>query len=204
MTKRFCAAALALCCLAATRPAAAPLPQGDSAAAAGPTKTPQPRETTPEVRAAEPSCPQAEVGAKAPPFSISMSDGTPGVVLREALGKKGPVVVVFWHHLCIPCQTELPMLQRLAEEPGHPATYLLIHSGPDEKRMKEKLQELGITLMSASDDTKAKAERYCVSELPRTFVLDREGVIRASLGEVTEARLRDELTRLSPHSASIE
>jgi thiol-disulfide isomerase/thioredoxin len=137
-----------------------------------------------------------KVGSKAPPFSVSMADGSEGVVLRKALEKKVPVVVVFWAHHCKPCVHELPTLQTLADEVGSQVSFLLIHDGPDEALMKAKLAELKVTLPSASDDTRAKEDRYCVKELPRTFLLDGTGIIRAIFEKADDKLLRSELTAL--------
>jgi thiol-disulfide isomerase/thioredoxin len=152
------------------------------------------------ARAEETKC-DLKVGSKAPPFSISMSDGSEGVVLRKALAKGKPVVVAFWAYHCKPCQHELPILQKLSDELGDQVTFLLIHDGPDETLMKAKLTELKITLPSASDDTRAKEERYCVRELPRTFVLDHEGIVRAIFETADEPKLRDQLVQLGVAAA---
>lgn len=137
-----------------------------------------------------------KVGAKAPPFSVSMADGSEGVVLRKALAKKVPVVVAFWAHHCKPCAQELPMLQKLSEEVGDKVAFLLIHDGPDEALMKAKLAELKVNLPSASDDTRAKEDRYCVTELPRTFLLDGTGTVRAIFEKADDKQLRVELNSL--------
>jgi peroxiredoxin len=142
-----------------------------------------------------------KVGSKAPPFTISMSDGSEGVVLRKALAKGKPVVVAFWAYHCVPCTHELPMLQKLSDELGDKVSFLLIHDGPDETLMKAKLAELKVTLPSASDDTRAKEERYCVHELPRTFVIDHDGVVRAIFETADEPRLRDQLFQLGVTAA---
>lgn len=135
-------------------------------------------------------------GTKAPPFSLSMADGSEGVVLSKALAKGKPVVVAFWAYHCVPCQKELPMLQQLSEELKDKVNFLLVHAGPDETRMKQKLAELKVTLPSASDDTHKKEERYCVTALPKTFVLDKTGIIQAILPIADEAKLREELAKL--------
>ena len=111
--------------------------------------------------------------------TVSMADGSEGVVLNHALHKGVPVVVVFWAWDCVPCGKELPEIQRIANELGSKAAFLLIHDGPDEDRMKTRLAQLKITLPAASDDSRIKEERYCVDSLPRTYVIDGGGVIRA-------------------------
>ena len=144
---------------------------------------------------AEEKC-DLKVGSKAPPFSVSMADGSEGVVLRKGLNKHAPVIVAFWAYHCVPCTHELPMLQKLSYELGDKVSFLLVHDGPDESLMRQKLTELKVKLKSASDDSRAKEDRYCVHELPRTFLIDKEGIIRAIFDKADEPRLREELSRL--------
>jgi cytochrome c biogenesis protein CcmG, thiol:disulfide interchange protein DsbE len=138
-----------------------------------------------------------DVGKKAPPFSLSMADGSEGVVLNRALAKGVPVVVIFWAWDCVPCGKELPQVQHLANELGSKVSFLLIHDGPDEEKMKTRLAELKITLPSASDDSRMKEERYCVDSLPRTFVIDKTGIVRAIFKQYDETGLRDVLAKLA-------
>ena len=144
---------------------------------------------------AAPQCAVAQ-GAKAPPFSLSMADGSEGVVLGRALAKGVPVVVIFWAWDCVPCGKELPQIQRIANELGPKASFLLIHDGPDEEKMKKRLAELNVTLPSASDDSRMKEERYCVDSLPRTFVIDKGGIVRNIFKQFDEPALRDALAKL--------
>lgn len=152
--------------------------------------------TLPAAASASDKCPQE--GKKAPPFAVLMSDGSPGISLRSALEKKVPVVVSFWQFDCKPCKEELPLLQKISDELGEQVTVMLMHVGPDERRMKDKLQELNVRLASASDDTARKQDRYCVNEIPTTFVIDAQGIVRARLSgtEGYETKLREALARL--------
>lgn len=143
------------------------------------------------------SCPT--IGTKAPPFSILMSDGREGVSLRKALDKKVPVVLGFWAWHCKPCQTELPELQAIADRLGNRIAVILVHVGPDEAKMKANLDQLRVRLPSASDDTEKKRERYCADSLPRTYILDKEGVIRFVFEEKNDGftdTLLEELRKL--------
>ncbi len=149
-----------------------------------------------KAHAAGNECEKIKVGEKAPPFSLSMADGSEGLVLRKAIERKKPIVLVFWAHHCIPCRKELPTLQRLSVEWGDKVTFMLVHAGQDETLMKSKMAELHVSLPAASDDTEAKVGRYCVKELPRTFVLDSKGVIQAILQEANEDTLRSAVAAL--------
>ena len=136
------------------------------------------------------ACIELKPGVKAPPFSIIMSDGTPGVSLAAGIRKKVPIVVNFWAYNCTGCVEELPMLQKVATDLAGKASVMLVHAGKDEVKMKAKLAELGVKLPSASDDYKETTRSYCVSELPRTFVLSPSGVVQSSFALVDEAKLR--------------
>lgn len=125
-----------------------------------------------------PAC-KASVGSRAPGLAVSTSDGRIGVSLKEALRAGRPVVVMFWEWHCEPCKKVMPVLQKLSERPEVSASFLLVHLGPDEKKMREKLDELGIRLPSASDDTYSKRARFCVQATPRTLVVDKQGLITA-------------------------
>jgi thiol-disulfide isomerase/thioredoxin len=137
------------------------------------------------------SCP--EPGLKAPPFAILMANGQEGVSLRKALADKVPVVLGFWAHWCEPCKEELPVLQKLSKELAGRANFVLVHVGPDEAKMKSELTKLGITIPSASDDTMKKKDRYCANDLPLTFLLDGQGVVKKKFGAMTVAEFEKSL-----------
>lgn len=140
---------------------------------------------------AAPACP--DVGAKAPPFALLMSDGREGVSLRKALEKKVPIVLDFWRYDCKPCKEELPFLQKVQKDFEGKVTFLLVHVGPDEQKMADKLKELGISLTSASDDTMKKKEKYCANELPLTLLIDANGVIRSKYNGLKLAEFEQKL-----------
>lgn len=153
----------------------------------------------PALAADAPKCPAA--GDKAPPFALLMSDGREGVSLRKALEKKVPLVLDFWRFDCEPCKKELPFLQKVAQDFAGKVSFMLVHVGPDETRMKDKLAELGITkLPSASDDTMKKKDKYCANELPLTLLIDADGTIRNIYNgmklETFEAKLLADLSAL--------
>ena len=154
------------------------------------------------ARAGEPeksACPAP--GKAAPPFSFPVPAGAPGerASLSALKAKKRPAVVAFWAWSCAPCILEMPALQKLAAEWGEKTSVLLVHVGEDEARMKDALEKWSIKLPSALDESAKKSrEAYCVSGLPRVFVLDEKGTVRAalgSLGEKLEATLRAEVEK---------
>jgi peroxiredoxin len=137
-------------------------------------------------------CPTAALNQPAPKFSLLLNDGSVGVSLAAALRQHLPVVVNFWSVSCKPCLAELPAFQRVASELEGKVTFLLVHVGEDEARMK-----LGVHLPSAADTNQTVAGDYCaVDVIPRTFIIDTRGVIRAVLPSLDEATLRRELAKV--------
>ena len=174
--------ALSSLCLLAAAPAA----RAD--APAGPLKVP------PQA------CPGP--GAAAPLFSfpIPLAQGGERASLNALKAKKKPIVLAFWAHNCAPCILEMPALQRLSAEWGDRVSVLLVHVGEDEPKMRDALERWNIKLTSALDESAKKSQgEYCVTALPRLFVLDAKGTVQAALGALGdqfEARVRGEVGKL--------
>ena len=144
-----------------------------------------PAKSLPAATAGAPHCPR--VGDAAPPFGITMDDGSDGVSLREALSHKRPVVIDFFSWHCVPCRKELPALQQLSAELAGKATFVLVHLDGSEAQMKRMLGDLHVTLPAASAsmaDAESRPEvqkRYCVNNIPLLLILDAKGIVRASI-----------------------
>ena len=80
--------------------------------------------TRPPTTAAATTASGAGVGLPAPDFSLPTLDGG-DFTLSEQRGK--PVVLNFWATWCIPCQREMPALQRAAEQYKDAVVLSLIH-----------------------------------------------------------------------------
>jgi thiol-disulfide isomerase/thioredoxin len=140
------------------------------------------------------SCPQ--IGKSAPPFSIPF--GNDQVSLRGELSGGTPLVISFWRFDCEPCKKELPALQKIANEMGASARFLLIHLGEDTGRMKPMLSRLGVSLRSAVDVFGSQGEKYCANSLPSLYIISAKGVVlREAHGGASdvETLVRDELKK---------
>ena len=141
-------------------------------------------------------------GAAAPLFSFPIPLGPSGErASLNALKAKGkPIVLAFWAHNCAPCILEMPALQKLSTEWGDKVSVLLVHVGEDEPKMREALERWNIKLTSALDESAKKSqEEYCVTALPRLFVLDAKGTVQSALGALGdkfEASVRAEVGKL--------
>jgi len=120
-------------------------------------------------------------GKPAPAFSFPLAHG--GRVSRaDILAKRQAAVISFWRHDCVPCKAELRALQKLAAEWGDRVGVVIVHVGESEQEMLAFLDGQKLALPAALDlSEKLSRERFCVSGLPRLFVLDGKGNVIADL-----------------------
>jgi cytochrome c biogenesis protein CcmG, thiol:disulfide interchange protein DsbE len=105
---------------------------------------------------------------------------------------RGKVVVLnFWASWCEPCQVEAPLLQRaqsaLARHNGTVLGVTYLDASPDSLRFVRKYH-LGYPNLRDADGSFAHA--YGTDQLPESFLVDRQGNIRAlSRGEIDQSFL---------------
>ena len=123
------------------------------------------------------------IGSKAPDFSAPTPDGKT-LSLKDAMGKV--TVIDFWASWCRPCRAENPYVKEIykkyhnkglniigvsLDKPGHKSDWL------------KAIKDDGLTWYQVSNlkywqDPIAR-ELYQVQSIPQTFILDKNGVIRA-------------------------
>ena len=105
---------------------------------------------------------------------------------------RGEVVVLnFWASWCVPCQTEAPLLQRAQPDLlAHHATVLGVTYDDATDDSQSFIRKYGLSYPQLRDVTGSYAHRFGTDQLPESFVIDRQGRIRAiSRGEVGGAFL---------------
>jgi thiol-disulfide isomerase/thioredoxin len=114
-----------------------------------------------------------------PTFARSTVQGGK-VSTEESLGKV--VVVKFFAKYCKPCKKTLPAVEKLHRDNGD---VVFIGIAEDEFRadVEEVIQSYSLSFPVVHDQANALAGRFRVSELPRTFVIDRAGRVRWVGGE---------------------
>jgi cytochrome c biogenesis protein CcmG/thiol:disulfide interchange protein DsbE len=140
--------------------------------------------------------PRATVGEPAPPIVGSTLDDTP-FDLAALRGR--PVIVNFWGPSCVPCRTEVPLLQRKATEhapEGLAVVGVLAVDPPAEAR--EFVADYGMTWPTVVDPDERIATTYRFAARPQTYFIDRQGVLRSiQVGELTEADFDRQYARIA-------
>ncbi|RMF01767.1 MAG: hypothetical protein D6768_09860, partial [Chloroflexi bacterium] len=118
----------------------------------------------------------ALTGSRAPAFELVNLQGQP-VSLADYRGR--PVILNFWATWCVPCRTEMPLLQAAADQ--HQAEDLAvvgINFEESPSLVEPYVAELGLTFDILYDEGGEANQTYMVNGLPTTFFIDREGIIR--------------------------
>lgn len=118
------------------------------------------------------------VGETAPVFSLTSFDNEE-FSLSEANGKI--VLINVWASWCVTCDEESYMLQQVWEElePEGDFLFLGIDYVDTEKPALEFINSHGITYPNGPDLGSSISKKYMVSGVPETFLIDREGILRA-------------------------
>ncbi len=112
------------------------------------------------------------------------------VVIQDDLREK-IVVIRFWGDCCsynINEMSRVAQMHRKYEEKG--LRIVTIHTGGTREVAEDFVSKLKITFPVLLDPDSKTAKRYGVSQLPCTFILDRDGVIRAKIIGQVEGPIR--------------
>jgi thiol-disulfide isomerase/thioredoxin len=116
-------------------------------------------------------------GGEAPAFALPRIG--PGGALGERValaGSRGKVTVIdFWATWCKPCLAAMPRLDQLAR--SHPDVAVIAINIDDAAAARALFDQRGYRMTLVADDGDA-SERYGVSAIPHTVIVDRRGVVR--------------------------
>jgi len=115
-------------------------------------------------------------GKTAAPFELTDINGKK-YALQDLKGKV--VVLNFWFTACVPCQREMPELNKLTEKyKGKNVVFLAIgNDNPEQIKEFLKTNTFNYTLLSSGIKT---ARDYNVAFYPTSMVIDKSGVIKYS------------------------
>jgi cytochrome c biogenesis protein CcmG/thiol:disulfide interchange protein DsbE len=125
------------------------------------------------------------VGARAPAFTLRRLDGRGNVSLAAYRGKA--VVLNFWASWCVPCKGEAKVLERDWAQYRSHVVFLGIdyHDLASDARNFVDAHELTFTMLDDGSGSVTHG-KYGISQVPETYVVDREGRIVAHLaGPIT-------------------
>jgi cytochrome c biogenesis protein CcmG/thiol:disulfide interchange protein DsbE len=115
-------------------------------------------------------------GDKAPDFKIVSDSGRQ--FTRSDFGGK-LLVLNFWASWCAPCVQEVPSLdafQRTMAKDG--VVVLGVSIDTNEKRYKQFLQRFHVNFATARDPEANISSSYGTFQIPETYIIDRNGIVR--------------------------
>jgi cytochrome c biogenesis protein CcmG, thiol:disulfide interchange protein DsbE len=118
----------------------------------------------------------ARPGATAPPISLPVVGGGTSNLAAD----RGKVVLVnFWATWCEPCKSEMPGLQRLANElRDRPFVLYSVDLQEDASQVEAFQRDYGLNLYAVLDQDGDVTRAYGVRALPATFLIDQQGILR--------------------------
>lgn len=160
-------------------------PTGPDLAGAGP----RPTARVPHLR----PCPAAGARTALPDLVLRCLTGTSQVRLSQVVHDR-PVLVNLWASWCVPCQSEMPALQRSFAAYGKQLDFLGVNSLDERDSALDFLAALDVRFPQVFDAPGDALHRVGGSGLPLTLVLGRDGrQLYAHRGQLRMPDLRDAL-----------
>jgi peroxiredoxin len=116
------------------------------------------------------------VGHEAPSFALTDAGGRT-VALSDYRGRA--VVVYFFATYCLPCRSEMPLLQQTARKQSGRLAILAVDKGEPAADVRSFAQEFHVSFPTLVDPNQSLWRQYHVEWPPQSFWIDRSGVIRA-------------------------
>jgi cytochrome c biogenesis protein CcmG/thiol:disulfide interchange protein DsbE len=132
------------------------------------------------------------VGATAPGFTLRRLEGPGTVSLASYRGK--PVVLNFWASWCEPCKSEAAVLQRdWTSYRRRGVVFLGVDYHDLNSDARRFVSAHALTFPMLQDGSGNVTNRYGISQVPETYVLDRQGKVVAHLrGPISDPGFGDE------------
>jgi peroxiredoxin len=117
----------------------------------------------------------ARIGKAAPDFLVQDADRK--VTLSEFKGKV--VVLNFWASWCPPCVAETPSLVKMQNQLKDKGVVVVaISADEDENAYHRFITKYGMDFVTVRDPTTKIQRMYGTIQLPETYIIDRDGVLR--------------------------
>jgi len=131
-----------------------------------------------------------KIGDPPPTFSLPDLDGRTVTVPADLRGKAA--IVHFWADWCQFCLEEMPALESLYQQYRDKGLVIVaVNVGQSAAAARAYAKRVGISYPVVLDGESRTAKQYGVLGLPRTFFLDRKGLIKYKLlGEASAETLK--------------
>jgi cytochrome c biogenesis protein CcmG, thiol:disulfide interchange protein DsbE len=97
------------------------------------------------------------------------------------------VMINFWATWCPPCKEEMPLFERYSQKYSGGLVLLGIDSGEDAAQVRSFINGMDLTYPILLDLEGDAVSQYYAKNLPSTFFVDSQGILRGQhLGLLTE------------------
>jgi cytochrome c biogenesis protein CcmG, thiol:disulfide interchange protein DsbE len=115
------------------------------------------------------------IGLPAPDFTVQ--DDAAKVALNQYRGKV--VVLNFWASWCAPCIAETPSLVQMQQQlKSKGVEVVAVSIDEDEQAYHQFIQQYGINFQTVRDPSERIEHLYGTVQIPETYIIDRDGVLR--------------------------
>lgn len=118
--------------------------------------------------------PDADPGTPAPDLALESFEGNT-VSLESLRGK--PIVLNFWATYCVPCITEMPMIESIHREYGDRVQFVGINVGETIEQATPQVESTGVTYPQLLDPDMEALGAFGAIALPHTVVIDANGTV---------------------------
>lgn len=142
--------------------------------------------------------PGINIGNLAVDFELQTLDGKT-VKLSDYRGK--PVLLNFWATWCGPCRFEMPFLQQINDSYSAKGLVMLaVDIGESSATVQKFMTDLNLSLTVPLDTTAKVAKSYGILNIPSTFLIDKDGIIRGKVVGAfpNQAAIENELKKIMP------
>ncbi len=130
------------------------------------------------------------IGDILPSITLPSLNGTP-ITIPEAV--KGKVIILhFWQIGCSSCKLEIPAMEVLYKKYQRKGLEILaVNVGQEKESVKSFASDLMVSYPILLDTERKSAAIYGVTDVPRTYIIDRSGVVRYRIfGGATQEMLK--------------
>jgi thiol-disulfide isomerase/thioredoxin len=137
---------------------------------------------------------ELSIGSQAPDFELAPLAGHP-LRLKDFRGR--PVLINFWATWCIPCVTEMPLIQSAYQESQGEFTVLAVNADEPASDVQDFLGKMDLSFEILLDPGGKVQSLYRLRGYPTSYFVDKDGIIRAvQIGQLSDSQLKRYLSQV--------